>query len=70
VKDPLIKALLASALDRLNMLADPTPMLCSEKNFRVVAHAAAGSTESGRTPAFFYAQFGEESHIVDVNTAV
>jgi ribosome maturation factor RimP len=32
-------------------------MLSSMDNFRVVARAAAGSTESGRTPAFFYAPF-------------
>jgi ribosome maturation factor RimP len=32
-------------------------MLFSEHNFRVVASAAASSTESGRTPAFFYASF-------------
>jgi ribosome maturation factor RimP len=37
-------------------------MLFSEDNFRVVALSAAGSTESGRTPAFFYASFqGRES---------
>jgi ribosome maturation factor RimP len=38
-------------------------MLFSEDNFRVVAQAASGSTESGRTPAFFYASFlGRESN--------
>jgi len=32
-------------------------MLFSDDNFRVAASAVAGSTESGRTPAFFYASF-------------
>jgi hypothetical protein len=52
------------------MFVTSAPMLFSKDNFRVVAQTTAGSTESGRTPAFFYAYTWNESPIVDVSSAV